>query len=45
VPRLASGSPPTRRVDELLNDKRLSDQPWKRVPRQGRREGADGMGM
>jgi SRSO17 transposase len=30
VPRLASGSPPTRRVDELLNDKRLSDQPWKR---------------
>jgi SRSO17 transposase len=30
VPRLASGSPPTRRVDELLSDKRLSDQPWKR---------------
>ena len=30
VPRLASGSPPTRRVDELLSDQRLSDQPWKR---------------
>ncbi len=30
VPRLACGSPPTRRVDELLSDKRLSDQPWKR---------------
>ena len=29
VPRLASGSPPTRRVDELLSDQRLSDQPWK----------------
>jgi SRSO17 transposase len=30
VPRLASGSPPIRRVDELLNDKQLVDQPWKR---------------
>jgi SRSO17 transposase len=30
TPRLASGSPPTRRVDELLNDKQLVDQPWKR---------------
>jgi SRSO17 transposase len=30
TPRLASGSPPTRRVDELLNDKPLVDQPWKR---------------
>jgi SRSO17 transposase len=30
VPRLATGSPPTRRVDELLNDKHLVDQPWKR---------------
>ena len=30
VPRLASGSLPTRRVDELLNDKQLVDQPWKR---------------
>ncbi len=30
VPRLASGSPRTRRVDELLSDERLSDQPWKR---------------
>jgi SRSO17 transposase len=30
VPRLACDSPPTRRVDELLSDKRLSDQPWKR---------------
>jgi GR25 family glycosyltransferase involved in LPS biosynthesis len=30
VPHLASGSPPTRWVDEILNDKRLSDQPWKR---------------
>jgi SRSO17 transposase len=30
IPRLASGSPPIRRVDELLNDKQLVDQPWKR---------------
>jgi SRSO17 transposase len=30
IPRLASGSPPARRVDELLNDRRLRDQPWKR---------------
>jgi SRSO17 transposase len=30
IPRLASGSPPTRRVDELLKDKQLVDQPWKR---------------
>jgi SRSO17 transposase len=30
VPRLASGSRPARRVDELLDDKRLRDQPWKR---------------
>jgi SRSO17 transposase len=30
VPRLASGSRPARRVDELLNDPRLRDQPWQR---------------
>ena len=30
IPRLASGSPPTRRVDELLSTRRLSGQPWKR---------------
>jgi SRSO17 transposase len=30
VPRLACDSAPTRRVDELLSDKRLSDQLWKR---------------
>ena len=30
VPRLASGSPSARRVDELLNDPRLRDQPWQR---------------
>jgi len=30
VPRLASGSPPARRVDELLDDQGLRDQPWKR---------------
>jgi SRSO17 transposase len=30
IPRLASGSPPARRVDELLNDPRLRDQPWQR---------------
>jgi SRSO17 transposase len=30
VPRLASGSPPARRVDEWLNDPRLRDQPWQR---------------
>jgi SRSO17 transposase len=28
VPRLASGSRPARRVDELLRDRRLRDQPW-----------------
>ncbi|HLN30291.1 MAG TPA: IS701 family transposase [Gemmataceae bacterium] len=30
VPRLASGSRPARRVDELLNDAALRDQPWQR---------------
>jgi SRSO17 transposase len=30
VPRLASGSPAARRVDELLNDPRLLNQPWQR---------------
>jgi SRSO17 transposase len=30
IPRLASGTPSARRVDELLDDKRLRDQPWKR---------------
>jgi SRSO17 transposase len=30
VPRLASGSPPARRVDEWLNNPRLRDQPWQR---------------
>jgi SRSO17 transposase len=30
VPRLASGSPPARRVDELLNRRELRDQPWQR---------------
>jgi SRSO17 transposase len=30
VPRLASGSPPARRVEELLNDRALRDQPWQR---------------
>jgi SRSO17 transposase len=30
VPRLASGSRPARRVDALLNDRRLRDQPWQR---------------
>jgi SRSO17 transposase len=30
VPRLASGSPAIRRVDELLNDPRMRDQPWQR---------------
>jgi SRSO17 transposase len=30
VPRLASGSRPARRVDELLNDPRLRDRPWQR---------------
>jgi SRSO17 transposase len=29
VPRLASDSPQPRRVDELFNDKRMSDLPWK----------------
>jgi len=28
VPRLASGSRPPRRVDELLSDRALRDQPW-----------------
>jgi SRSO17 transposase len=30
VPRPASGSRPARRVDELLRDPRLRDQPWQR---------------
>jgi SRSO17 transposase len=30
VPRLASGSPPARRVDELLKRPELRDQPWQR---------------
>jgi SRSO17 transposase len=30
IPRLAKGSPPARRVDKLLNDPRLRDQPWQR---------------
>jgi hypothetical protein len=30
VPRLASGSRPARRVDALLDDPRLRDQPWQR---------------
>lgn len=30
VPRLASGSPPARRVEEFLEDKALRDQAWQR---------------
>jgi SRSO17 transposase len=30
IPRLASGSPPARRVDELLKQGELRDQPWQR---------------
>jgi SRSO17 transposase len=30
VPRLASGSRPVRRVDDLLGDPRLRDRPWQR---------------
>lgn len=30
VPRLASGSRPVQRVDEMLDDPRLRDQPWQR---------------
>src|SRR3954470_317184 len=30
VPRLAGGSRPACRVDEMLNDPRLRDQPWRR---------------
>jgi SRSO17 transposase len=30
VPRLAAGSRPARRVDELLDDPRLRDRPWER---------------
>jgi SRSO17 transposase len=30
VPRLASGSRPARRIDKLLNDPALRDQPWQR---------------
>jgi SRSO17 transposase len=30
IPRLASGSQPARRVDALLDDARLRDQPWQR---------------
>jgi SRSO17 transposase len=30
IPRLASGSRPACRVDEMLNDPRLRDRPWRR---------------
>jgi SRSO17 transposase len=30
VPRLAGGSPPARRVDELLDRREFRDQPWQR---------------
>jgi SRSO17 transposase len=30
VPRLASGSPPAQRVDELLDRRELRDRPWQR---------------
>jgi SRSO17 transposase len=30
IPRLASGSPPARRLDELLDRRELRDQPWQR---------------
>ena len=30
VPRLASGSPPARRVEELLEERTFVDQPWQR---------------
>ena len=30
VPRLASGSPPAQRVDELLDRRELRDPPWQR---------------
>jgi SRSO17 transposase len=30
IPRLASGSPPARRVDELLDRREFRDQPWQR---------------
>jgi SRSO17 transposase len=30
IPRLACGSPPARRVDELLKQRELRDQPWQR---------------
>jgi SRSO17 transposase len=30
VPRLAGDTPRARRVDQLLNDERLRDQPWRR---------------
>jgi SRSO17 transposase len=30
VPRLASGSKPARRIDELLKQEELKDQPWQR---------------
>jgi SRSO17 transposase len=30
VPRLASGSPPARRVEELLDERDFADQPWQR---------------
>lgn len=30
IPRLTSGTPPARRVDALVDDARLRDQPWRR---------------
>ena len=39
VPRLASGSRPAQRVDALLDDPRLRDQPWQRFRVKDTRKG------
>ena len=44
TPRLASGSPPSRRVDAMLDAGRVSQPALGQVAGQGRAQGADGLG-
>ena len=45
VPRLASGTPPARRVDELTERQTVARPALETVPGQGWREGANGLGV
>ena len=44
TPRLASGSPPSRRVDAMLDSRRVRRPALGQVAGQGRAQGADGLG-